>query len=85
VKRSRHSAGSVVAKPRGIPHAFWNPTDEPARVLELIVPGGFERYFVELGEILGRGGPPDLAALGGLGSRYGLPSASAADGRYRRA
>jgi quercetin dioxygenase-like cupin family protein len=23
--------GSVVVKPRGIPHAFWNPTDRPAR------------------------------------------------------
>jgi mannose-6-phosphate isomerase-like protein (cupin superfamily) len=65
-------AGTTVAKPRGIPHAFWNPTDEPARLLELIVPGGFERYFVELGEILGRSGPPDLGALGELGSRYGL-------------
>jgi hypothetical protein len=29
------------------------PTDEPARLLELIVPGGFEHYFAELGEILG--------------------------------
>ena len=42
-------AGDLVVKPRGIPHAFWNRTDEPARLLEIISPGGFERYFAELG------------------------------------
>ena len=34
--------GDVIAKPGGIPHAFWNAGDEPARVLEIIAPGGFE-------------------------------------------
>jgi mannose-6-phosphate isomerase-like protein (cupin superfamily) len=66
------TTGDVVVKPHGIPHALWNPTDKPARLLEFIVPGGFERYFVELGKILGQPGPPDLAALGELASRYGL-------------
>ena len=28
------------SKPRGIRHAFWNATDEPARMLELISPPG---------------------------------------------
>src|SRR3954462_2731415 len=31
--------GELVVKPRGIAHAFWNPGDEPTRVLELISPG----------------------------------------------
>src|SRR3954471_16980338 len=26
--------GDLVVKPRGIPHAFWNPTDEETHVLE---------------------------------------------------
>jgi hypothetical protein len=43
-----------------------------ARILELIVPGGFERYFAELGQILGRPGPPDLAALAGVAALYEL-------------
>lgn len=64
--------GDVVEKPRGIPHAFWNPTDEPARLLELIVPGGFERYFAELDAILATPGPPDLDALAQLAARYDL-------------
>ena len=29
-------AGDTVAKPRGIAHAFWNPTDHPARFVEII-------------------------------------------------
>jgi len=66
------NAGDLVEKPRGIPHAFWNPTDRPARLLELIVPGGLERYFAELGEILGTPGRPDLNALGALAARYDL-------------
>jgi quercetin dioxygenase-like cupin family protein len=64
--------GSVVVKPRGIPHAFWNPTDEPARLLELIVPGGFEQYFAEIGAVLAGPGPPDVEALGQIAARYGL-------------
>lgn len=68
----RAGPGSVVVKPRGIPHAFWNPTDAPARLLEIISPAGFERYFEGLGKILGVEGPPDLGALVALAARYGL-------------
>jgi hypothetical protein len=64
--------GEIVVKPRGIPHAFWNPSDQPARILELISPGGFESYFAELGGILSSPGPPDLSALGQLAARYEL-------------
>jgi len=63
--------GDLVLKPRGVPHAFWNPTDEPARVLEVITPGGFERYFEELGEILAAP-DPDLGRLVEIAARYGL-------------
>ncbi len=37
--------GDLISKPRGIWHAFWNPGDEPARLLEIISPAGFEGYF----------------------------------------
>lgn len=65
------AAGDLVLKPRGVPHAFWNPTDEPARLLEVITPGGFESYFAELGEIFSAP-EPDLARLGEVAARYGL-------------
>src|SRR4051794_37332239 len=64
--------GEVVAKPRGVPHAFWNAGDESAKLLEIISPAGFEVYFRELAPLLGGGGPPDVAALGALQARYGL-------------
>jgi mannose-6-phosphate isomerase-like protein (cupin superfamily) len=64
--------GELVFKPRGIPHAFWNAGDEPARLLELISPAGFENYFRELGPLLAGGGPPDFEALGELQARYSL-------------
>jgi mannose-6-phosphate isomerase-like protein (cupin superfamily) len=66
-------AGQLVAKPRGIWHAFWNSGGQPARVLEVISPAGFERYFGELAQLI----PPirperDLAAVAELQARYGL-------------
>ena len=61
--------GDVLRKPRGVPHAFWNPTDEPARLLEMITPGGFEDYFRGLAAVMGPAGP-DLDALVALAARH---------------
>lgn len=63
--------GTLVLKPRGIPHAFWNAGDEPARLLEVISPAGFERYFAEMAALLA-GGEPDRQLAGELWARYGL-------------
>jgi quercetin dioxygenase-like cupin family protein len=62
--------GDLVLKPRGIWHAFWNRGAEPARLLELISPPGFERYFEELEPLLRP--EPDFEALAALQARYGL-------------
>ena len=64
--------GELVVKPRGVPHAFWNPGDEETRVLEIISPAGFERYFVELAPELAGPGEPDFQAIAGIRARYGL-------------
>lgn len=64
--------GSYILKPRGVPHAFWNAGPEPARIVEIISPAGFERYFEELADILSAGGPPDVARIEALADRYGL-------------
>ena len=63
--------GDLVFKPRGVPHAFWNAGDEPARLLELISPAGFERYFEELVTLF-PAGKPDPAKIGPIAARYGL-------------
>lgn len=41
-------AGAWVRKPRGLVHAMWNPTDRPVRIMEIIRPGGSERWFEEI-------------------------------------
>jgi cupin domain len=63
--------GDLVFKPRDQWHTFWNAGDEPARILEIISPAGFENYFEELVDA-GAGPPPDPAAIGELAGRYGL-------------
>jgi mannose-6-phosphate isomerase-like protein (cupin superfamily) len=40
--------GDFVFKPRNQWHTFWNAGDEPARILEIIAPAGFELFFREL-------------------------------------
>ncbi len=65
-------AGTWVFKPRNQWHTFWNATDKPARILEIIAPGAFENYFVELAALLQSGGPPDPAARARLASKYNL-------------
>jgi mannose-6-phosphate isomerase-like protein (cupin superfamily) len=64
--------GDLVLKQRGVPHAFWNAADEPARLLEVITPGGFEEYFSALAEVLAVDGPPDLSRLVEIAARFGL-------------
>ena len=64
--------GSYVVKPRGIFHAFWNASDEPARMIEVIAPGGFEQYFRELAPLIPQNATPDFGSVIALGQRYGL-------------
>ena len=62
--------GASMVKPRGIPHAMWNPGPEPAAVLEVLSPGGLERYFEELAPVLRDKAPP--SEYDALAERYGL-------------
>ena len=43
--------GSLLKKPRGIPHAFWNEGTTPLRFVEMISPGGFERFFIDIAKL----------------------------------
>lgn len=64
-------AGDLVFKPRNQWHTFWNAGDEPARMLEIIAPAGFEGYFEELVD-MGGVADADPQALGALCQRYDL-------------
>jgi len=63
--------GDLVCKPRGVAHAFWNAAEEPARLLELISPAGFENYFRDLAPLLAAP-ERDRAAIGKVVTRYQL-------------
>src|SRR3954471_17730426 len=45
--------GDLVFKPRNQWHSFWNASDEPTRILEIISPAGFEGFFQELSDLGG--------------------------------
>ena len=67
--------GDLVFKPRNEWHTFWNASDEPASILEIISPAGFEHFFCELSDLGGIARlQPDVAAE--LCSRYALDMAS---------
>jgi quercetin dioxygenase-like cupin family protein len=63
--------GDLIFKPRNQWHTFWNAGEEPARILEIISPAGFERFFEELVDLGGvtQAEPQILAQLCG---RYEL-------------
>jgi quercetin dioxygenase-like cupin family protein len=64
--------GSWLIKPRDVPHAMWNVTDEPARVLEVVMPGGLERYFEKIAPILIEHGPEWTRRYDEAAEEYGL-------------
>jgi len=61
----------AVAMQRGQWHTFWNAGDEPCRILEIISPAGFERFFAELVD-MGGVTQADPETMGALCARYGL-------------
>jgi quercetin dioxygenase-like cupin family protein len=63
--------GELIFKPRGQRHAFWNAGDQPARLLEIISPAGFENYFREIAPLLATP-DADEAAIGEVLGRYEL-------------
>jgi quercetin dioxygenase-like cupin family protein len=63
--------GDLIFKPRNQWHTFWNAGDEPARMLEIIAPAGFEKYFEELVD-MGGVTQADPQTLADLCARYEL-------------
>ena len=63
--------GALLFKPRNQWHTFWNAGEQPARLLEIISPGGFERFFAELVD-LGGVTQADPQILAELCARYEL-------------
>jgi quercetin dioxygenase-like cupin family protein len=64
--------GAFVWLPKGVPHAFANPSDEPAHVISVSAPSGVETfltdqfdYFAGLG-----GNPPEPAKVAAIAEKH---------------
>jgi mannose-6-phosphate isomerase-like protein (cupin superfamily) len=70
----RATPGTYILKPRGVPRTFWNSGPQPARILEIISPAGFEGYFDEMAEVnsAAAGGPPDFDKMAQIAGKYEL-------------
>jgi len=49
-------------KPRGELHTMWNAGPDPARIIEVISPAGFEHFFREMAELAAAGPPQPLTS-----------------------
>src|SRR3954469_19715042 len=63
--------GDLIFKPRNQWHTFWNAGDEPARLIEIISPAGFEKMFEEVVDNPAAG-PPPPEVQADMKERYGL-------------
>jgi mannose-6-phosphate isomerase-like protein (cupin superfamily) len=70
-------AGSCVHVSSGTLHTFKNVGTSPGRLLGVLAPGGFEKFFLEAGEPPTEGssapeGEPDVGRIVEIGQKYGL-------------
>ncbi len=71
------SEGGYIVKPRGEVHAMWNAGDVPARMIEIITPAGFDKFFRELAA-MNAAGQPEFSQIIEVAARYELPFAEPA-------
>jgi quercetin dioxygenase-like cupin family protein len=66
--------GGYIVKPRGELHSMWNAGMGPARMIEIVTPAGFEKYFIELAEATAAAGGrrPDPSITAPIAERFGL-------------
>ena len=65
-------AGAYVVKPRGQWHTYWNAGDTELRLMELLVPGGFEVCLERLADALAAAGALDVRAIERIGAEHGV-------------
>lgn len=72
------AAGHSVSVPRGTRHWTRNTGAGPSKVLFTFVPGGFERFFVDVAAL---GPSPDLDRIAAIAAGYGMELAPPEEGR----
>ena len=71
------TAGAFVLVPRGTVHTYSKAGTAAAKVLVIISPAGFEKFFEEIA------GPPDLGKIKALASKYNLEIVEPGSGQAR--
>lgn len=66
----RVRTGSFFVRPRGVPHAIWNISDRPAKLLDMYAPAGLEAWFQELARLVSGSKPPTMETLFEAGRQY---------------
>ncbi len=51
-------------------HTFWNATDKPAQILEILLPAKFEKFFEAMGDLFKKPGPDTPERLNALAARH---------------
>lgn len=69
------AAGGHFFKPRGTEHAVWNPTPQPAVLLDVITPAGFEQFLEEVPQLVASDGSFDAEGIAELAERYAVSMA----------
>jgi mannose-6-phosphate isomerase-like protein (cupin superfamily) len=64
-------AGSYVVKPRGQWHTYWNAGASDLRLMELLVPGGFEGCLERLAEAISTR-DSDVGTVERIGAEHGV-------------
>ena len=74
-KWQKAGTGAYLFGPREVPHGFKVEGSDPARILVLCAPAGFERFVIEMSDpatqlALPPPAPPDMAKLTSLAAKY---------------
>ena len=64
--------GSCLYKPRGQWHTVWNAGHAPLRFIEVLIPGGVDRYFQQISSMLQAAKRPDPDVVRRMAAEYGI-------------
>jgi quercetin dioxygenase-like cupin family protein len=65
--------GSFVQFPRGMVHTYKNNGTRPAKLLVIVSPGGYEKFFEAVPQVpVPTDGPPDMAQVMEVARRFNL-------------
>lgn len=64
------SKGATIFAPRGVPHNYRNVGQQPARLMVILTPGGFEGFFEEVGALTPQ--QQEIPRVIEIAKKYGL-------------